>query len=65
MLFVNATQEIMVPRVREDDQLKTSPLFTIYSALPTVYCLLPTIYKPLSNDYGPLTKIFFLNSSRD
>ena len=71
-LFENATQEIMVPRIREDDSSKTSPLFTIYSALPISYCLqstsyflLPTIYKPLSNDYGPLTKIFFLNSSRD
>ena len=44
MLFVNATQEIMVPRIREDDPLKNSPLFTIYSAFPTSLCLLSTSY---------------------
>ena len=51
MLFVNATQEIMVPRVREDDQLKNSPLFTIYSALPTVYFLLFTSHFLMTMDH--------------
>ena len=42
MLFVNATQEIMVPRIREDDPLKK--LTTVYYLLSISYFPLPTVY---------------------